>query len=109
MTGFYRDGYCNTGEDDNGTHVVCAKATNKFLKFTKSRGNDLITKSNYFPGLVQGDEWCFCALRIKEAIDNGVDDLKIIPESSNIKTLEFLTNKDLRKLNIEDSKLPNKN
>jgi uncharacterized protein (DUF2237 family) len=63
MTGFYRNGYCITSDEDHGTHVICAKVTNEFLDYSKSMGNDLITKSNYFPGLKEGDNWCLCALR----------------------------------------------
>jgi uncharacterized protein (DUF2237 family) len=70
-TGYYRDGYCSTGPTDTGTHVVCAKMDNNFLAFTKSKGNDLITPQNSFPGLVAGDKWCVCALRWKEAHDAG--------------------------------------
>lgn len=74
MTGFYRDGVCNTGPDDFGTHVVCAEMTAEFLSFTKSRGNDLSTpRPEYrFPGLKPGDGWCLCALRWKEAYEAGV-------------------------------------
>lgn len=67
MTGYYRDGYCKNLPDDSGTHVVCAKMTNEFLEFTKSKGNDLITPSSTFPGLKEGDKWCLCALRWDEA------------------------------------------
>ena len=74
MTGFFRDGYCNTNHLDQGTHVVCAVMTDEFLQFSKSRGNDLITPNpNYqFPGLKAGDGWCLCITRWKEAYDNGV-------------------------------------
>ncbi|NJL94861.1 MAG: DUF2237 domain-containing protein, partial [Anaerolineae bacterium] len=59
-TGFYRDGYCHTGENDTGIHTVCALITDEFLQFTKSRGNDLITpRPEYgFVGLKAGDKWC---------------------------------------------------
>ena len=67
MTGYYRDGYCRNLPDDSGTHVVCAKMTNEFLEFTKTKGNDLITPSSSFPGLKEGDKWCLCALRWDEA------------------------------------------
>ena len=74
MTGFYRTGECRTGPEDRGTHVVCAKMTKAFLSFTKSRGNDLSSPApRYrFPGLKPGDKWCLCALRWKEALQNGV-------------------------------------
>ena len=74
VTGFYRDGSCNTGYDDVGIHVVCAKMTREFLAFSKSRGNDLSTPAPEagFPGLKPGDRWCLCAGRWKEALDAGV-------------------------------------
>ena len=73
VTGFYRDGFCNTGSDDLGLHIVCIKATQKFLEFSMSRGNDLSTPHEEwgFPGLKPGDQWCLCALRWKEAYDAG--------------------------------------
>jgi len=67
LTGYMRDGYCKNRPDDSGTHVVCAKMTDEFLQFTKSKGNDLITPSSNFPGLKEGDKWCLCALRWDEA------------------------------------------
>ena len=74
MTGFYRDGFCQTGASDFGSHVVCAAVTAEFLEFTKRRGNDLSTpRPEYsFPGLKPGDRWCLCASRWKEALDSGV-------------------------------------
>ena len=74
MTGFYRDGTCNTGPNDLGSHVVCAEMTAEFLAYTKAQGNDLSTpKPMYqFPGLKPGDRWCLCASRWKEAHDDGV-------------------------------------
>ena len=67
ITGFYRDGFCNTGPTDHGTHVVCASMTDEFLQFSKRKGNDLITPTPVFPGLVAGDRWCLCAHRWYEA------------------------------------------
>lgn len=74
MTGFYRNGCCDTGSGDYGVHVVCAEMTEAFLQFTKEQGNDLITpRPEYdFPGLRPGDRWCLCALRWKEAYEAGV-------------------------------------
>jgi uncharacterized protein (DUF2237 family) len=71
-TGFYRDGYCNTGADDQGVHVVCAKVTEAFLIFSRSKGNDLVTPRGAFPGLKDGDGWCLCASRWQEAQEAGV-------------------------------------
>ena len=81
--GYYRDGYCSTGPTDTGTHVVCDRMDDNFLNFTKSKGNDLITPQNSFPGLVAGDKWCLCALRWKEAHEAGKAP-KIFPELSNL-------------------------
>ena len=69
LTGFFRDGCCNTSAEDVGLHTVCALMTAEFLEFSKSRGNDLSTpRPEYdFPGLRPGDRWCLCALRWKEA------------------------------------------
>ena len=74
MTGFYRDGLCQTGPQDRGVHVVCAELTEAFLSYTKAQGNDLSTpRPEYnFPGLKPGDKWCLCAARWKEALDDGV-------------------------------------
>lgn len=91
MTGYYRDGVCNTGPTDSGRHVVCAIMTEEFLLFTKSRGNDLSTpRPEYqFPGLKAGDGWCLCALRWKEAWEAGVaPPVKL--EATHEKALEYL-------------------
>lgn len=74
MTGFYRDGMCQTGPQDRGVHVVCAELTEAFLSYTKAQGNDLSTPQPLynFPGLNPGDKWCLCAARWKEAMEDGV-------------------------------------
>ncbi len=74
LTGFYRNGCCDTGPHDVGLHVVCAQVTAEFLAFSRSHGNDLITpRPEYnFPGLKPGDRWCLCALRWLEAYEAGV-------------------------------------
>jgi uncharacterized protein len=74
MTGFYRDGFCNTGAGDMGAHVVCVQVSAEFLEFSKSRGNDLSTPMPVyeFPGLKPGDCWCLCASRWTEALEAGV-------------------------------------
>lgn len=74
ITGYYRDGYCSTGAGDVGTHVICAQVTEEFLRFTRSRGNDLSTPmpAYNFPGLKPGDRWCLCASRWQEALKAGV-------------------------------------
>ena len=73
MTGFYRDGRCNTGREDVGSHTVCAVITATFLDFSKSRGNDLSTPAPEFgfPGLKPGDRWCLCVPRWQEAFEAG--------------------------------------
>ena len=72
LTGYSRNGYCNVDMHDHGTHIVCAIVSKDFLDFTYSRGNDLITSRNGFPGLKPGDRWCLCVLRWIEAYQNGV-------------------------------------
>jgi len=89
-TGYYRDGYCSTGPTDTGTHVVCARVDDAFLEFTKSKGNDLTTPQNSFPGLVAGDKWCLCALRWREAYDAGKAP-KIFPESTSDAVTKYVT------------------
>jgi uncharacterized protein len=71
MSGFYRDGCCNTGPEDVGSHTVCVVMTAEFLKFSKSHGNDLSTPLPEFgfPGLKPGDRWCLCAPRWQEAVE----------------------------------------
>jgi uncharacterized protein (DUF2237 family) len=71
MSGFYRDGCCNTGPEDVGSHTVCAVMTAEFLEFSKSHGNDLSTPLPEFgfPGLKPGDRWCLCAPRWQEAVE----------------------------------------
>jgi uncharacterized protein (DUF2237 family) len=98
MTGFYRDGYCKTGEADTGSHVVAAIVTQEFLDFTKSRGNDLQTpRPMYdFPGLKAGDRWCLCALRWKEAHEAGVaPPIKL--EATHEKSLQYIPLETLKK------------
>ena len=74
LTGYFRDGCCNTRDDDIGTHVICVKVTAEFLSFSKKRGNDLSTpRPEYrFHGLNPGDRWCLCATRWVQAHEAGV-------------------------------------
>ncbi len=74
MTGFFRDGCCNTGPMDRGVHTVCARVTAEFLDFSKVKGNDLSTPRPefQFPGLNPGDRWCLCASRWAEAYEAGM-------------------------------------
>ncbi|MEM8567755.1 MAG: DUF2237 domain-containing protein [Bacteroidota bacterium] len=96
LTGFYRDGCCNTGPMDTGTHTVCAVMTSAFLEFTKKQGNDLSTPlpQYQFPGLKPGDKWCLCVNRWKEALDAGVAP-KVMLEATHEKTLEVVTMQQL--------------
>ncbi len=73
VTGFYRDGCCNTSEQDGGSHTVCAVLTEEFLDYSRTQGNDLITPRPEFgfPGLKPGDRWCLCASRWYEAEQHG--------------------------------------
>jgi len=86
MTGYYRDGYCRTGNDDTGSHTVCARVTEEFLEFTKSKGNNLDM-------LEPGDKWCLCAKRWEEANKEGVAP-EMIRQSTNIKTFDIINNID---------------
>ena len=92
MTGAYRNGCCDTGPFDAGTHTVCAIVTEAFLQFSKGRGNDL-TKAypQYnFPGLVDGDRWCLCVSRWLEAYRAGVAP-PILLKATHQKTLEYVS------------------
>lgn len=91
ITGFYRDGFCKTGPNDYGRHLVCAEVTAEFLSFSKSRGNDLTQPSpeHGFPGLSPGDHWCLCAMRWLEAYQAGVAP-NIDLEASHQKLLEYI-------------------
>jgi uncharacterized protein len=71
MTGFLRNGCCETGPQDLGVHVVCAQVTPAFLAYSRDQGNDLITPRYGFPGLKPGDRWCLCASRWREALEAG--------------------------------------
>jgi hypothetical protein len=91
-TGFYRDGFCQTGAEDLGSHTVCAVMTEEFLEFTKSRGNDLSTARTEwgFPGLKPGDKWCLCALRWLEAEQAGVAP-PVVLEACHERTLQVMS------------------
>ena len=97
ITGFYRNGYCQTDAKDRGLHVVAAIVTDKFLQYSLSKGNDLISAfpMNNFPGLKAGDIWCLCVLRWKEAFDAGVAP-PVLLEATNIKALEYVTLEQLK-------------
>ncbi len=91
LTGFFRDGCCNTADDDTGSHVICVKVSAEFLAFSASRGNDLSTpRPEYrFRGLNPGDRWCLCALRWREAFDAGAAP-SVVLESTHERALDFV-------------------
>jgi len=91
VTGFYRNGKCETGIDDQGMHTVCVRMTNEFLEFARDCGNDLITPAAQygFPGLVQGNQWCVCLGTVVDAIKADKAP-QIVLESTHISVLEFL-------------------
>lgn len=104
MTGWKRDGKCITDENDQGTHTVCAQVTDEFLEYTNSRGNDLTTPNDQFnfPGLKEGDKWCLCALRWKEAHEAGVAPLLDL-NATNSKTLKYVDGEILEEYNINQT------
>ena len=97
ITGFYRDGKCNTGGGDFGAHIICSQLTAEFLEFTKARGNDLSTPvpAFDFPGLKPGDRWCLCAARWKEALDAGVAP-PVILSTTHALALEYVSLDELK-------------
>lgn len=98
LTGFYRDGCCNTGEDDIGLHLVCTQVTADFLAHQRSVGNDLITPAPHylFPGLKPGDRWCLCVKRWKQSFEAGCA-APVVLEATHISTLEFVDLEDLQR------------
>ena len=92
LTGYFRDGCCQTDASDLGNHVVCAVMTSEFLEFSLQQGNDLITERPefQFPGLKPGDRWCLCALRWVEAVRAGVI-APVVLESTHEKILEDIS------------------
>jgi uncharacterized protein (DUF2237 family) len=99
LTGYFRDGFCRTNNLDQGRHVVASIMTDDFLKFSKSRGNDLSTPNRLFsfPGLKKGDKWCICALRWKEAFQAGKAP-KVDLEATHEKALDYISIDDLIKM-----------
>jgi uncharacterized protein (DUF2237 family) len=97
-TGYLRNGMCETGPQDVGSHVVCAQVTKDFLEFTKSRGNDLSSPvpGSDFPGLKPGDRWCLCALRWKEALEAGVAP-PVLLEATHEAVLRHVSLEDLKR------------
>lgn len=98
VTGFYRDGSCNTSDEDTGSHTVCVVMTEDFLRFSFDQGNDLITPQPrfQFEGLGPGDQWCLCAARWKEAFEAGHAPMVVL-ESIHERALEIVKLEDLVK------------
>jgi uncharacterized protein (DUF2237 family) len=98
MTGFFRDGCCNTGPQDRGSHTVCVVMTAEFLAFSKAAGNDLSTPvpDFGFPGLKPGDRWCLCAPRWQEAFESGQAP-KVVLAATHEGALEHAKLSDLKK------------
>jgi uncharacterized protein (DUF2237 family) len=96
MTGFYRNGRCDTGPKDFGLHLVCTRVTAEFLAFSAEHGNDLSTPNpEYgFPGLRPGDRWCVCVTRWKEAMEAGAA-APVVLESTHVSALEFVSIEEL--------------
>ncbi|MGE5164052.1 MAG: DUF2237 family protein [Hyphomicrobiales bacterium] len=102
MTGFYRDGCCNTGQEDIGSHTVCAVMTAAFLDFSKSRGNDLSTPMPElgFPGLKPGDRWCLCAPRWQEAFEAS-EAPRVVLRATHQGALSYCSLADLKRLAVD--------
>ena len=102
LTGFFRNGCCDTDETDTGMHTICVIVDQDFLLFSKAVGNDLSTPiPEYgFDGLKDGDKWCLCALRWKEALINNVAP-KVVLEATNEKTLSVVNIQELIKYSHE--------
>ena len=102
LTGWYRDGCCNTDENDSGLHTVCAKVNNDFLEWCKSAGNDLVTPHPEFgfPGLKDNDNWCVCATWFARAVEAGKG-CKIYLKKTNEKTLKIIPLEILKKHAID--------
>lgn len=97
LTGFFRDGCCNTSVEDRGSHTVCIEATKEFLEYSRFRGNDLSTPipDFNFPGVQPGDRWCLCAARWLEAYTHGMAP-KVYLRSTHIRALEIVPLEILR-------------
>ena len=102
LTGWFRDGCCNTDENDHGLHTVCVKVNDEFLKWCKEAGNDLITPHPEFgfPGLKDGDNWCVCAGWIAKAIESGKG-CSVYLKRTHENTLKLVTIEKLKKFAID--------
>ena len=102
LTGWFRDGCCNTDENDHGLHTVCVKVNDQFLNWCKEAGNDLITPHPEFgfPGLKDGDNWCVCAIWVARAIEAGKE-CSIYLKKTHVNTLKVVPIEKLKKLAID--------
>jgi len=102
LTGFFRDGCCNTSAEDLGRHTVCTRVTAEFLEFSRSRGNDLSTPVPEFgfPGLQPGDQWCLCAARWQEALEAGAAP-RVVLQATHAATLRIVRLADLKKYALD--------
>ena len=98
LTGYFRDGCCNTDASDLGSHLICVRVTREFLAFSRARGNDLSTPmpQHRFTGLQPGDRWCLCALRWREALEEGYAP-PVVMEATHANALQFVTLAQLEK------------
>ena len=102
LTGYFRDGCCNTDDSDQGSHLICVRVTAEFLTFSGARGNDLVTPQprHRVAGLKPGDRWCLCANRWREALDAGLAPPAIL-ECTHENALEFVTLQQLQKHRLQ--------
>ena len=98
LTGYFRDGCCETDASDLGSHLVCARVTDEFLAFSVAHGNDLVTPrpEHRFAGLKPGDRWCLCANRWAQALAAGMAP-PVVLESTHLSALKFVTLEQLEK------------
>ena len=98
LTGYFRDGCCNTEPADRGSHTICCRVTAEFLAYSLSAGNDLTTPNNEFgfPGLRPGDQWCLCAARWQQALNAGVAP-KVVLQATHAACLRIVKLTDLKR------------
>jgi hypothetical protein len=103
LTGWFRNGCCDTGPGDLGMHIVCCEVNAAFLEFSRARGNDLSTPMPQygFPGLKPGDRWCLCASRWVEALEAGIAP-RVVLASTHMSALEYADLEDLKRHAIDD-------
>ena len=102
LTGFFRDGCCNTDATDLGSHTVCVRVTAEFLEFSREKGNDLTTPMPEFgfPGLKPGDQWCLCAARWQEALKAGRAP-RVVLQATHAASLRIVKLADLKRFAVD--------